>query len=189
MEDILILNKSDLIVDKKVSTNFHRAKVSPERTKTNPVIDNLIAEGGENFYHYLNYQGLANEPNLLLLSSRNHYYYDYDELKGVTTLINLKKLNLIKHLDSFLHTVYRVLSPKTNFIGYFSDRETQKGIGLPARMYKGFINFLDARIDNEIDKKDLTRLFESRGFRVIDMTEINGLTYFRAQNNRRSFEQ
>jgi hypothetical protein len=49
-------------------------------------------------------------------------------------------------------------------------------------MYKGFINFLDARIDVDFDKNDVSKLLESHGLKVIDMTEINGLTYFRAQN-------
>jgi len=186
MEDTYTLQRSGIIGDSKVRTNFNGNKFPFERTRTNPVIDNLIAEGGESLFHYLNWHGLANEPNLLVLPSTQHFYYDYSELKGVTTLINLKKLNLIKHLDSFLHSVYHVLSPKTNFIGCFSDWKTQKGNGLPSRMYKGLINFLDSRIDIEIDRKSVSKLLESHGFKVIDMTEINGLTYFRAQNIRRS---
>jgi hypothetical protein len=183
MEDTLILLKSDIFIDKKVRTNFSGNKVTPERNNKNPVIDNLIAEGGENFFHYLNWLGLANEPNMLVLSSRHNYYYDRNDLKGVTTIINLKKLNLIRHLDSFLHIVYNVLSPKTNFIGCFSDKRTQKRIKLPSRMSKRRINYLDSKIEIETDKIDVSRLLESHGFKVIDMTEINGLTYFRSQNN------
>jgi hypothetical protein len=53
-------------------------------------------------------------------------------------------------------------------------------------MYKKLINFLDSRIDIEIDSKGISRLLESHGFKIIDMTEINGLTYFRTQNYRRA---
>jgi hypothetical protein len=119
---------------------------------------------------------------MMVLPSNHHYYYDHSELEGITTLVNVKKLNLIKHLDSFLQTVSDVMSPKTNFIGCFADSKTEKENGLSSRMYKRFINFLDSRIDNEIDKNDVSRLLESRGYKVIDMTEINGLTYFRTQN-------
>ena len=49
-------------------------------------------------------------------------------------------------------------------------------------MYKKIINFLDSRVETEIDKRELSRLLESHGFKVIDMTEINGLTYFITQN-------
>jgi hypothetical protein len=157
-------------------------KIKNERLMEKPVINELIAEGGENFFNYLRHHGLADEDNMLVLSSKKHYYYDPNELQSVTTLINIKKLNLIKHLDSFLQSVVLVLSPESNFIGCFSDWKTQKGSGLHSRMYKGFINFLDAKIDAEYDKNYVSKLLESHGFKVMDMTEINGLTYFRAQN-------
>ncbi len=145
---------------------------------------NLEDEVDENFMNYLSWNGLANEDKLLILSSKLHYYYDYEELKEITTLISLKKLNLVKHLDDFLHSLYSGLSPKANFIGCFSDRRSEKS--MTTRFYKRFINFLDARIDMEIDKNNISKLFESHGFKVVDMTEINGLTYFRTQNLNRS---
>jgi len=85
-----------------------------------------------------------------------------------------------------LHTLSNGLSPKTNFVGCFADRKAQKGVSVASRFYKRFLNFLDAKIDVEIDSKDFSRLFESHGFKVLDMTEINGLTYFRTQNHRRA---
>ena len=188
MENISILHKSGITINKKVRTNFNGTKLFPNGTITNPDIDNLINERGENFFLYLNWLGLTDDPNLMVISSNHHYYYDFDDFKGVTTLINLKRLNLIKHLDNFLYTVSHVLSPKTNFVGCFSDRNIQKEIGSPPRMYKKIINFLDARTDIEIDKKDVSKLLETHGFEIIDMTEINGLTYFRTQNIQRSVE-
>ena len=182
MENISTLKETRKFSGENIMKRTTGTKKSEKVTQENPVINDLIAEGGENFFNYLSWHGLAEEANMLVLSSRHHYYYDPNELKSVTTLINIKKLNLIKHLDSFLHTVVHTLSPKTNFIGCFSDWKTQKGVGLSSRMYKGFINFLDAKIDNEIDSQGVSRLLESHGFKVIDMTEINGLTYFRAQN-------
>ena len=169
-------------MEKKVSKSYLGKKHSSEDTKNTPVIDNLIAEGGEIFFHYLKSVGLDDEPNMMVLSSSHHYYYDHSELEGVTTIINMKRLNLIKHLDNFLKSVCEVLSPKTNFVGCFSDRNTQKETGLAYRMYNGFINFLDSRTDAYIDRKDVLKLLESRGYKVIDMTEINGLTYFTTRN-------
>ena len=188
MEEISVLHKSGIIDDKNARTNFYGTKPSPERTTTNPVMENLIAEGGENIFLYLKWLGLKDDPNLMVLSASHFYYYDHDDFKGVTTLINLKKLNLINHLDSFLYTICHVLSPKTNFIGCFSDRNTQKEIGSSSKMYKKIINFLDSKIDMEMDIKYVSKLLESHGFEIIDMTEINGLTYFRTQNVGRSFD-
>jgi hypothetical protein len=184
MEAISVLQRPVTTADRKVRTNLKQTKVQPETRKNILVPDKLIAEVDENFINYLNWHGLANEDNLLVLSSKLHYYYDYEELKDVTTLINLKKLNLIKHLDDFLHTLYNGLSPKTNFIGCFYDRKTQKEVNIISRLYKKFINILDSKIDVDIDSRDFSRLLESHGFKIIDMTEINGLTYFRTQNYR-----
>jgi hypothetical protein len=184
MEDILVLQKPARISDRKVRTNVQRPKVSTETRKSNLNSEKLVAEVDENFKRYLSCNGLANEDNLLFLSSKLHYYYDYEELKEVTTLINLKKLNLVKHLDDFLKSIYNGLSPKSNFVGCFSDTNSGKGEGLPYRLYKKFLNFLDAKIDMDIDSRNLSRLLESHGFKVIDMREIDGLTYFRTQNYR-----
>ena len=172
MEKLATLKRSEVSTGKKVRKNFKRDKLSSEKTMVSHGMDKLIAEVDGNFFHYLNRLGLGNEANLLVLPSSNHYYYDNSDLKDVTTLINLKELNLIDHLDSFLNTVYDVLSPKTNFIGCFYDRKTQKGTGFTSRIYKRFINFLDSKVDNEINQRD----------KIIDMTEINGKTYFMTQN-------
>jgi hypothetical protein len=156
--------------------------MNDEKNNDSPVISELIAEGGENFFSYLECHGLTDDDNMLVLSSRHHYYYDPNELQSIRTLINIKKLNLIKHLDSFLQSVVYALSPDSNFIGCFSDWKTQKDSGLTSRIYKGLINFLDAKVDVEYDRNEVAKLLESHGLKVMDMTEINGLTYFRAQN-------
>jgi hypothetical protein len=185
MEDVTVLKRSRTSTGKIVRTNANMEKnISVEREKK-LVPDKLSAEVDENFLNYLNWNGLANEDNLLVLSSKLHYYYDYEELKDVTTLINLKKLNFVGHLDDFLHTLYDGLSPKANFVGCFADRKAQKGISITSRLYKRFLNFLDAKIDVEIDSNDFSKKLESHGFKIIDMTEINGLTYFRTQNQGR----
>jgi len=187
MENISTLNATGLTEDNNVINSFSGSNFRTEEPMGNPVINDLVAEDGENFLNYLSSHGLENENNMLVLSSKHHYYYDPNELKSITTLINVRKLNLIKHLDSFIQSVVYVLPPKSNFIGCFSDWKTQKENGLTSRMYKGFINFLDAKIDFDIDREEVSKLLESHGFRVIDMTEINGLTYFRAQNLSRQY--
>jgi hypothetical protein len=184
MEDISVL-KRPVTTQKINRTNSGKKQTSAETAIYNPAHLKLAGEVDENFLNYLNWHGLANEDKLLVLSSTLHYYYDYDELKEVTTLINLKKLNLVKHLDDFLHTLYNGLAPKTNFVGCFYDHKTQNDTSIFSRFYKRVINFLDSKIEAEIDGRAFSRLLETHGFQVIDMTEINGLTYFRTQNRRR----
>src|ERR1035437_7117645 len=186
MEDISVLKRPVTTTNRKGRINLSTTKISPEARKNNLVPGKLSGEVDENFINYLNQHGLANEDNLLVLSSKMHYYYDYEELKEVTTLINLKKLNLIKHLDDFLQTLYNGLSPRTNFVGCFYDKKTQRRVSMTQRLSRKFLNFLDSRIDIDIDRNDFSKLLESHGFKIIDMTEINGLTYFRTQNYRRA---
>jgi hypothetical protein len=187
MENISVLEKRRTSTENKRPINLNNGqKVSRAVPKKKEVPDKLAAEVDENFLNYLNWHGLANEDKLLILSSKLHYYYDFEELKEVTTLINLKKLNLVKHLDDFLNSLYDGLSPKTNFVGCFADRSAQRGVSKTSRLYKRFLNFLDSKIDVEIDSVDFSRVLESHGFKVIDMTVINGLTYFRTQNHRRA---
>ena len=182
MEDTAVLRKVDLIAGRTQKRDFSGTIIPPRRNKTSPVIKELIAEGGNNFYRYLRCLELANDPNMMVLSSRHHYYYDYNELKWTNTLIILKKLNRIKYIDSFLHSLHLVLSPGANLVGYFFDSDTQNGSGLFTMMYNRLIDFLDSKIDKKFDKEGISRLFESNGFHINDMTLIGGLTYFRTRN-------
>jgi hypothetical protein len=182
MEDNPVLEKVDLIAGRKQKRNYNGTIIPPGRNKYSPLIKELISEGSNNFYYYIRRLKLANDPNILVLSSRYHYYYEHDELKWTKTLILLKKLNRIKYIDSFLHALHLVLSPGANFIGYFSDIDTQNGSGLVSMMYNGFIDLLDSRIDRKFNRKDVSKLLESNGFQVNDMTLMNGLTYFKTMN-------
>jgi hypothetical protein len=182
MEYVSVLTNTDSNIGKNVRTNIKRNNLSNIKTNINHPINNKIVEGDENFLDYLNWQGLASEDNFLVLSSKFHYYYDYEELKDVKILISLKKLNLIKHLDDYLNTLNNGLSPKTNFIGCFSDCKTKNGNSFSSRIFEKIVNFLDSRVNIEIDKDEISRLLESVGFKVLNMTVINGLTYFLTQS-------
>lgn len=183
MEDILLLPRSDIIPDRKIRESVYGSNLSPEMAFYDTYIDNLIAGGGENFLNYLRGLGLANEPNILALSSRHHYYYDYHDLSGVNILINLKKLNRMRHLDSFLITVSRVISPETRFIGCFSDKSTLLRYSLPQSNCRRINSYSDSVTDIQFDKNEILQLLESNGFKVCDMTVIKGLTYFMAKTN------
>ena len=47
---------------------------------------------------------------------------------------------------------------------------------------------MDSKTDHNIDKKDVSGLLEKSGFNVVDITEINGLTFFYSQNVRQPIE-
>jgi hypothetical protein len=145
----------------------------------------MVAEAGESFFHYLKNIGLSKEPDLLVLSSKHHYYYDENELRSVRTVINLKRLNFIKYLDEFLFTLVRILPDNVNFIGCFSDSKAMNGktshFYQPSRLGYKLINFLDSRTDHTMDKNKVSEILRRNGFKVVDMTEMKGLTYFYSQ--------
>jgi hypothetical protein len=161
-------------------------EVTMDENQNNPVFESLLAEGGENFYHYINWLGLGKDLNLMILSSIHHYYYDFNDLKGVKTLINLKKLNEINHIDTFLGNVFRVLPQKASFVGCFKDNKIRGGISVPFyqsfKFLNGLINMIDSKTDRFMTRKDVIKLLESHDFRIVDMTEISSITYFCAES-------
>lgn len=185
MEDNLLLNNSRSMDYNDAGMNFNMKKTSNWITDYGQAIANVVSEAGENFFHYLKNIGLSKEPDLLVLSSKHHYYYDVNELKSVRIVINLKKLNLIKHLDEFLFTLVHILPENVNFIGCFSDSKAMNGKAFhfyqPSRLSNTLINFLDSRTYHNMDKNKVSEILKRNGFKIIDMTEIKGLIYFCSQ--------
>jgi hypothetical protein len=173
------------IKNRITKVNFNEEFHSSDRAKTNPMLENILSEGGNDFYQYVSWIGLDKEPNLMVLSSMHHYYYDHDDLKGIRTLVNIKKLNQIKHLESFLHTLYRIMPSQAYFVGCFkSNNHNVKGISIyqSGKFLNGLINIFDTKNDRNISKKSAVKLLEEHGFKVFDITDLNGLTYFWSQN-------
>lgn len=185
MENNLVLNNTWFTNDTKDKIHLNRERTSSGSASFSPAIVKMDAEAGENFFRYLISIGRYKEPNLIVLSSKHHYYYDESDLRSVRTLINLKKLNLIKHLDKFLHNLIHILPQNANFIGCFSDSKTLNGnafhVYQPSRLFNRFINFLDSRTDHNMDKNEVSEILERNGFKIVDMTEMSGLTYFYSQ--------
>jgi hypothetical protein len=90
MGHISVLERTN-IGDKFARGNFDEKALSYEKSRTSPVLENILSEGGDDFFRYLTWIGLAKEPNLMVLSSMHHYYYDHKDMIGIRTLINLKK--------------------------------------------------------------------------------------------------
>jgi hypothetical protein len=180
MEDISGLINSSIIINKRFKTNFNGNKVSNARSPNYLFIDALISEGGEYFYHYLDKLGISSEPNMMLIPAR-HNYYDCNDLTGVNILINLRRLNLIKHLDSFFHVLGKELSRGASFIGCFSENRLTKSIDLDSLNKKRQESFLRSKTSPlKINKTDVSRLLDQHGFATVDMSEIGELTFFRA---------
>jgi hypothetical protein len=182
MEDVSV-RKSEVVAGKNnYSATAGGEKRTARVTGFSDSVATLISEGGVNFFRYLKKRGMSGMTDLIVLSSKSHYYYDENDLKRVRVLVNLRKLNVIKHLDMFLNTLVRILPPDTSFIGYFSDHKSARGSvsygSSFARLYNSFNNFLDGRTDRRMNTTDVRELLERNGFEVENMTTMNGHTYF-----------
>ena len=163
----------------------------------------LQHEGGENFYNYVEWLRLVKKSETIILPSQNHYFFDNDEVKNVKAIINLKLLNQIRNIGSLIDTVFRLLKPSSYFIGKYAIYGTknkprdQKDYGVKGRTTKEeaiendiisgvpvvnrIYNFFDSRTSRNITNVDLNKLFTSRGFKIIDITEIDGQVFFCAE--------
>jgi hypothetical protein len=186
MENTLVLRK-DLILNNLVNFKFREKPIVPETYRISHVLENIRSEAGIGLIQYLHFLKLEKEPNLMALSSTHHYFYDSDDLKNIRTLINLKKLNNIKSLGSFFQKVVRILPQEAIFIGYFRNDTVNRSVFSfyhTTKFFNGVVNYFDSRTDRSLSKDDVSRLLEEHLLKVVDITDINGMTYFCSRNNR-----
>ena len=177
------LRKSEIFEDFKMSS-FIGKVFTPEKISHNTVAEYIRSDTGNDFLQYLQWLQMEDEPNLMTLSSTHHYYYEMNDLKNIKILINLKPLNSIKQLDSFLQTLVRLLPHESSFIGYFKNTDQNKSVfSIPqfSNFFQGFINYIDLKTDNSLTKREVSRLLEKHKLSVVDITDINGMTYFCSQ--------
>ena len=116
-----------LINKQRVKTGIGQNVQAIDLTETRPAFELLSTEGGESFFNYIDWLGLAKDPNLLVLSSMHHYYYDVDDLKDIRTVVNLMPLNQIKQIKGFFHSIYHLIPHKCYFVGCFADHKKHFG--------------------------------------------------------------
>jgi len=187
-----------------ISTSKKQKGATADIIKINRVSELLTSEGNESFRHYIEWLGLSRDPKLLVLSSIHHYYYDAEEMMSVKTVVNLKELNQIKEINQFLQSMFLILPPRCYLIGCFVDNkkqnvfsfrkrssvsnvvteEEQNGIVSRIPFLNTIFSILDAKANKYLSGKIVSQLLTNNGFNVLDMTELEGLTYFCAQSNR-----
>jgi len=189
MEDVSIIKKAVFTSDKISGNNVNDEKVIRINAGFNRSIFTLITSVGVNFFRYLKSLGISGRTDLIVLSSKRQYYCDKNDLKNARILINLRKLNLIKHLDLFLNSLVRILPPDTNFIGFFSENRTHEEKKFTVSRLSGVIfrikKILGFRTYKVMNKNEVSEILEKNGFKIDNMTKMNGLTYFNSHNTRR----
>ncbi|MBN2862263.1 MAG: hypothetical protein JXN62_03815 [Bacteroidales bacterium] len=175
----------------------------PEIGKDTPAERLLTSEGRTNFLHYIEWLGLDKDPRMIVISSVHHFYYDSGDMRDVRTLINLKELNQIRNIESFIYSIYSIMPHGSFLIGCFRDNKILNGFSLRGNLkdkhalnsseninngiFSGipFLNMiyslLDARTNNNLSRKSVTGMLETRGFKVIDITDFPDQTLFCAK--------
>lgn len=192
-----------MIKEYKLNEAHYLSSYLTEAIEKNQVFKKFSEENSKDFYNYLDQLGLTKIPDLIVLPQVHHYYYEAEDLINLKMLVNLKHLNYIRNLMNFFFAIYHIMPPLSYFAGSFFVNEKQSVYisrsqkprdQVPDRFemkWKGFATgmpLLD-RMHRLIDfgaKRYLTKgtvgfLLEEAFFKVLDMTEINGLTYFCAQ--------
>jgi hypothetical protein len=145
----------------------------------------LLHHESKDFYNYLHRLKMINgNTNVLVLPNKQHFYYDAQEIQQFNTIINVKKLNHIKKLDDFLYSLYCVLKKDTYFCGCFVNNKNIKNFNIKLRVYKLFealILLLDVNRPKHLSEKDVKSLLNAHQFKIMNMKEIRGITYFYAK--------
>jgi hypothetical protein len=203
MRNRISLNEPDVINSHQINAyfrdGFHSNIIDEKRSD----FEILAEEGYEDFVNYIEWLGLAKDPDLVVLSSVRHYYYDAVEMKNIRTLVNLKELNKIKSVNNFLNCIYEMLPDKSYLVGCFVDNKRMKGYlfrnrpeinhgertsvavenGIVSR--NPILNLIYSKIDYRtyryLSKNDVTLLLENPGFKIQDMTDLSGISYFCTQ--------
>jgi hypothetical protein len=150
-----------------------------------PSLFRLIPEVGINFFRFLRSTGISHDSNMVVLSSRDSWTCNKNELKDARILVTCKKLNLIKHLDLFLGALVRTLPPDISLVGCFADHAGGRtGRGKADNFVHYLLRFLSlpAGRNQTIDRYEVLGLLEKNGFKTINMKDINGMTYFMSRN-------
>ncbi len=205
MRNRIRIQEEDSSANERFISTGKSVEVSPKSRMDvfKPVTEILAIEGRKDFIDYIEWLGLDNNPDYIVLSSVHHYYYDEEELKKIDTVVNLIRLNEVKEIKTFLCSIYSSLLPNSNLIGCFTDSKKQNqyalkktsstseskristavenGIFSRIPLLNRIYSIIDSRTNKSLTRRNVTMLLEGHGFKVHDMTDIEGLTYFYAR--------
>ncbi|MRR23966.1 hypothetical protein EG830_13425 [bacterium] len=145
-------------------------------------IVSMIALCGFSFFRYMRSAGLTGGQGIMVLSSHEGANWGRGDLRRARTLVSLRRLDLIKHLEIFLSSLVSLLPPETSFVGCFSQRNSVGGDhpGLLAGFHSGLTPQSNSGYP-ELSRDRVSAILERSGLVVLDMKQLNGLTYFHSR--------
>ena len=189
--------RSDLTYNNQIKTKNISPDYSPFLVKNNPGAELLSDKNNEDLVNYVEWLNLYEDPNIVVLSSVHHYFYDAEEMKNVRTVVNLIPLNEIRDIKRFLHSIYTIMTPGSNLVGFYKDSKNHNGYSLmpddvdeEAAEYgivskipfiNAIYNMMDSKTFRNLSKKEAMFILENNGFKVRDVTVLNSISYFHAK--------
>ncbi len=189
----------------KIKSSVKRRRAPLRDSSRENIYITLMNDGCEDFFNYINWLNLAKSSNTIVLPSTNYYYIPVD-LQDTEILINLKPLNFIKDLKAFLINIRSLLPEYSYLTGYFEDYCTdmnktdsysknmeennsrtcngniKKNNGHnESRAVRKLRSLFNPGINYLHTNKSARSLLEGIGFTVLNITGLNGKTYFCAQ--------
>lgn len=157
--------------------NFHYPEKVPVRSYA---LESLLSNGCEDMYNYVHWTGLVREAGMMVLLSISQYHYDLADLQNIRILINQKQLNSVRHLESYLHILFSALPADAYFLGcikcnnHIINEKTRTSL----RKFYRSSNGSDFYPERLFTKEGVYKLLEGQGYKVIDLTDMKGITYF-----------
>jgi len=203
MRNKINIPESDVTINQIIRTSEKKGVIFPGHTEKKSGAEIIASEGSEDFLNYVEWLGFASDPNLVVLSSTHHYYYDAEEMRNVRAVVTLIELNQVRDVRDFFSSISGMLESRSRLIGSFidsqkinryslkdtsvsantvrDDEEVRNSISSRIPLLNTLYRFLDSKINKHISGREVDILLRESGFRVEDMTELNGITYFCAQ--------
>lgn len=129
-----------------------------------------------NIYTYLRQNKLLKK---VLFLSRFHYYYNQDEIKNINTIVLLKKLNEIKNLDNTIYNIFVISKRNITISGSFIDSKNSEINKY--KLFQLFSEFIGEKVNRKLSLNKVKSYFAAYNFKMINTTQINGITYFHAK--------
>ncbi len=144
----------------------------------------MIILCGFSFFRFMRSAGLSGGPGLIILSSHEGANYGTVDLRRARTLISLRRLDLIKHLEMFISSLVRLLPPDTSFVGCFArhrDTFCETGHSGSRLMLISRLIHHRSAVNGELSCDRVSAILGRCGLEIINMKELNGLTYFHSR--------
>ena len=140
-----------------------------------------------NIHNYLNTHNLLKDKHVLFISSKHFYFYNNEEMKYVNTIVFLKKLNEIEYLYDTIRNLHSILNENTVFCGKFIDNKRINILFMFSKYTKLFdvlSDILYKKYNRPLSLNNVDYCLKKYKFKILNTTEIDGVTYFYAKNYR-----